>query len=100
MDTNTIGTVSISEQSVEKTEKAIEDIDIKTLDLFKGFKVHDETALRKSNAYYAIYWEDGYIKNLAWSSDLILNTYEEPLRDKIQEGLVSMNLLEVEVRWF
>ena len=33
--------------------------------------------------------------NLSWSGDRILNTCEEPLRDKIREGLVDVCPLEL-----
>ena len=51
--------VRICDWSVENTEKALEGINIKTSDLFKIFKTNDEKTVRKSNAYYAMYGEDG-----------------------------------------
>ena len=35
------------------------------------------------------------MENLSWLGDRILNTCEEPPRDKIQEGLIDVCLLEL-----
>ena len=50
--------------SVANAEKALEGINIETLDLFKSFKVNNEKTFRKSNAYYVMYGEDGSVENL------------------------------------
>ena len=76
-------------------EKYFEEIDIETSNLLRSFKTNNETTVQKSNAYYAMYGEDRSMENLVWSSDRILNTCKEPLRDKIREGLVLVSALEV-----
>ena len=76
-------------------KKSLEETDIETSDLFRIIKTNDETTVRKSKTYYAMYGEDGSVENLAWSSDRILNTCKEPPRDKIREELVSVSALEV-----
>ena len=38
---------------------------------------------------------DATVENLSWNFDRILNSCEEPLRDKARESLVSMNTLEM-----
>ena len=96
LDTEAINVVCICERSVEEAEKVLEEINIEMSDVFKGFKTHDKIAVRKSNTYYVMYREDRSVENLAWSSDRILNTCEERLRNTIREGLVSVSPLQVE----
>ena len=47
------------------------------------------------NRYYAQYGSDYSVENLAWSGDRLLNTCEEPLRNKILEGLVGVEMMEM-----
>ena len=64
------------------------------MDLIKSFKDIDEATIKRSNSYYARYGADCLVENLSWSSDQILNTCDESLRDKVREGLVGVSALE------
>ena len=61
---------------------------INTTNLIKSFKDLDETTIKLSNSYYAKYGSSWSVENLSWSSDYILNTCDDSLRDKAREGLV------------
>ena len=78
-----------------KTVKDLYSIDIYTLDLLKDFKNIDVAKIRRSSAHYAQYGAGHTVGNISWSGDCIHNTCEEPLRDKIQEGLIDVCLLEL-----
>lgn len=51
--------------------------------------------IRRSSAYYARYGAQYTVKKLAWSGDCILDTCNNPLRDKIREGLIDVSSLEL-----
>ena len=61
----------------------------------KSFKGISEEEVRISNRYYSQYGSEYSVENLAWLNDRILNTYEEPLRNKILKGMVGVNMMEM-----
>jgi hypothetical protein len=73
----------LATQAVASSIQALNAVEITTIDLFSDFKLVDETTIRRSNTYYAQYGAEYTVENLSWSTDHILNTCEEPLRDKI-----------------
>ena len=68
---------------------------VTTSNLIKSFKDVDEATIRRSNQYYANYGAAWLVENLAWSSDMILNTCKDSLKDKVQEGLVGVSEMEL-----
>jgi len=52
--------------------------------------------VRRSNRYYLEYGVDYLVENLAWSADRILQTCEDPLCNKILEGMVGVSVLELD----
>lgn len=68
---------------------------ITTTNIIKSFKDVDETTIRWIIAYYARYRATWLVENLLWSTDMVLNTCEESLKDKVCEGLVGV--LEMEI---
>ena len=72
----------------------LEAINIKTLDLLKGFKDIELSTIQQSNKYYAKLVTESTVENLVWSSSHVLNTCDISLRDKVREGLVNVSLLE------
>ena len=65
------------------------------ISLLKNFKGIGEEEVRVSNQYYSQYGLEYSVENLAWSNDRLLNTCEEPLRNKILEGLVGVDAMEL-----
>ena len=74
---------------------ALEAVPLSPTNLLKHYKGIGEEEVRVSNRYYAQYGADYAVENLAWSGDRILNTCEEPLRNKILEGLVGVDAMEM-----
>ena len=66
-----------------------------TSNLIKSFKDIDEATMRRSNAYYEKYGATWLVENLAWSTDMVLNTCEDSLKDKVWEGLVGVSEMEL-----
>ena len=75
-------------------QEAVEQVTIELTDLLKRHKGISEDAFRASNWYYSEYGVEYSVENLAWSADRILKTCEEPLRNKIQGGIVGVSPME------
>ena len=73
----------------------LETVNLDPTNLLKTFKGIMEEEVRVSNRYYYQYGSEYSVENFAWSNDRILNTCEEPLRNKILEGLVGVNAMEM-----
>ena len=69
-------------------------INIKALDLLTSFETIDTATIRQLNRYYAEFRETYTVENLAWSSERILATCDNELRDKVREQLVGVSPLE------
>ena len=67
---------------------------LKSTDLLTNYKRIEEEEVKMSNQYYSTYGSDYSVENLAWSNNHILNTCEEPLKNKILEGLMGVDVLE------
>ena len=65
------------------------------MNLVKSFKDIDELTIHHSNAYYAKYGATWSVENLAWSTDMVLNTCEDSLKDKVREELVGVPEMEL-----
>ena len=87
-----LGTAMASEASALST---LEQVPLDPTSLLKNFKGIGEEEVRASNSYYARYGSVYSVENLAWSNDRLLNTCEEPLRNKILEGLVGVDPIEL-----
>ena len=78
-----------------KAVKDLNSIDIFTSDLLKDFKTIDVAIIRRRNAHYTQYEVRHTVENISWFGNRILDTCEEPLRDKIQKGLIDVCLVEL-----
>ena len=74
---------------------SLERVNIRQQYLIKNFKAIDEATIRQSNRYYVMYGSDTSVENLAWSSNRILGTCKDKLRDKVREGLVGVSPIEL-----
>ena len=72
----------------------LENINIRTSNLFTTFQDLTEDNIKQSNRYYAMYGSKETVENLAWSADRMLGTCEEDLRDKVREQQVGVSSLE------
>ena len=79
--------------TIEATTK-LEGINISTSNLFTSFQDLTDDDVRQSNRYYAMYGSKETVENLTWSSDRMLATCEEDLRDKVREQQVVVSSLE------
>ena len=80
------------------SSKAVQDlnsINIHTSDLLNYFKKIDVAKIYRSSVDYAQYGAGQMVENISWSGDRIINTYKEPLRDRIREGLIDVCPLEL-----
>ena len=85
----------LAQQAVQASIAAVDGIKIHLFDLINNFKGVDESTIRQSHVYYAQYRADYAVENISWSTDIILNKCEEPLRDKIRKGLVGVSEIKV-----
>ena len=83
-----------AEKLILSTTSNLQATPIQTTYLIKSFKDIDEATIKRSNSYYARYGADWSAENMSWSSDRILNTCEDLLRDKARKGLVGVSALE------
>ena len=60
-----------------KATTTLETIGINNVNLITAFQDLDETEIRLSNRYYAMYGSSATVENLAWSADGILSTCED-----------------------
>ena len=74
----------------------LESVSLEPTNLLKNYKGINEEDVRTSNPYYSQYRSDYSVENLAWTNDRLLNTCEEPLRNKILERLVGVNAMEID----
>ena len=65
------------------------------IDLLKNFKRINAEEVRTSNGYYARYGQEYSVDNLAWPRDHLLNTCEKTLWNKILEGLIGVNSMQL-----
>jgi len=76
------------------SKKALEDIDdvnITPINLVKNFKEVDVSSICQINTYCVKYGNTYSVKNIAWSGDRILGTFNDVLRDKSREGLIGVS---------
>ena len=90
-DVDFLNNERLIQQQIKATIAAVNAILIQTSDLIENFKGIDDTIIRRSNGHYARYGLYYSVENLAWYADHIFNTFEEPLRNKVGEGLVSVS---------
>ena len=82
----------------QSAEEVLERVAIEPVYLLKNYKDIDKETVRVSNRYYSRFGEEYLVENLLWSSDRILQTCEEPLRNKILEGIVGISPMDSVLR--
>lgn len=80
---------TVDDKLVDATQD-LNDVNIYPIDLVKHFQLLDEATICISNSHYAKYGTVYTVENLAWTKEKLLDSCEEPLRDKLREGLVSV----------
>ena len=64
------------------------------IDLFSNSKSLKVSTIHSSNKYFAEYGANYLVEKLSWSAEHILNTCDNSLKCKVQEGLVGALSLE------
>jgi len=95
LNNNFITSAAAAAKAIDETGWLLDAIDIRPVDLLKSFQDLSEMSIRQSNKYYAMFGTNATVENISWSSDRILNSCKEPLRDKVRESLVGMSTLEM-----
>ena len=93
-DTVLVATNSTRIRATARAESQLSAIKINSVNLITSFQDLDETAIRQSNRYYAMYGSPATVENLSWSGERCLETCEDALKDKIREQLVGVSVLE------
>ena len=93
-DTGLIADLAKIEASLATLTQNLQETSVNSNDLIKSFKDVEESTIKRSNCYYAKYGALWSVENLSWSSDYILNSCEDSLRDKVREGLVGVSTME------
>ena len=74
-------------------EGEIEKVGIILTNLLNPYKDIKKVRVRASNRYYMEYSSVYLVENLAWTTDRIIHTCEDPLRNKILDGVVEVSAL-------
>ena len=89
-----ITSAAVAARAFNETEWLLEAIKIRSVNLLKSFQYLSESSIR-SNKYCAMFGSDATVENLLWSQDRILNSCQEPIRDKVRESIVEMSTLKM-----
>ena len=84
-----------TEESKATSLLDLEAVNFNLKNLLKNYKGIGKEEVRVLNRYYFHYGSDYSMENLAWSNDQLLNTCEEPLRNKIVERCVGVDTMEM-----
>jgi len=68
---------------------------IEPINLIASFKNLDNATIRMRNTYYAEYGASFTAEKLSWSVDMILQTCNDTLTDKVRERMVRVSEPEV-----
>ena len=83
-----------AETYLDEATQLLNAVEITLVDLVQHFQSLEESTIRQSNSYYAQYGAVHTVENLSWTKDKLLESCEEPLRDKLREGLVGVSSIE------
>ena len=89
-----LGEQATSSASLALCTQDLQSNSIATTNLIKFLKDVDEVTICRSNAYYTKYGTSWLVDNLP-STDMVLNTCEESLIDKVRERLVGVSEMEL-----
>ena len=87
-------TSSTRQKATARAETQLAAIKINSINLITSFQDVNESTIRQSNRYYAMYGSPSTVENLSWSGDRCLETCEDNLKDKVREQLVGVSALE------
>ena len=82
------------QKAISNAMTALESTDIENMNSLSLFQYLNETVKRAPNQYYAIYGSTKTVEKLAWSSDRIMSTCEDSIRDEVRDQLMIVLHLE------
>ena len=74
---------ALASRELKLAEEKVDAVDIHIIDMISRLHESDKLTIRRSNHHYAKWALSGSVENLAWSSDQILSSCEDSLRDKV-----------------